>query len=49
MRAFKRNDCGACQRDAVASIGFVLPRRRACRAKGLPAPGTLGEREVIAW
>ena len=39
MCTFMRNDCGACQRDAVASIGFVLPRRRADRAKGLPALG----------
>ena len=45
----KRKHSAACKRDAVASIGFVLPRRRAYRAKGLSAPGTLGEREVIVW
>ena len=49
MILFERNDSGTCKRDAVASIGFVLPRRRAFRAKGLPAPGTPVEREVIAW
>lgn len=49
MILFERNDSGTCKRDAVASIGFVLPRRRAYCAKGLPTPGTLGEREVVTW
>ena len=49
MILFEKNDSGTCKRDAVASIGFVLPRRRAYCAKGLPAPGTPGEREVFTW
>ena len=34
MILFEKNDSGTCKRDAVASIGFVLPRRRAEVAKG---------------
>ena len=46
MNLFERNDSGARKRDAVASIGFVLPRRRAVRAKGLRPwnPGRMGGR-----
>lgn len=48
MNLFEKNDSGACKRDAVASIGFVLPRRRAVSAKGLRPwnPGRMGGR---AW
>ena len=49
MILFERNDSGTCKRDAVASISFVLQRRRAFCAKGFPTPGTPGEREVVTW
>ena len=34
MKLYKGHNSGFCKRDAVASIGFVLPRRRAVSAKG---------------
>lgn len=44
MILFEKNDSGTCKRDAVASIGFVLPRRR---SRGIRPwdPGRMGGRK----